>query len=90
MMKTMYALALASLLAAPAAVLADEHVLPGNQGCTVQHPDGEGGTFEIKAKNPGQLFRQGREAHNPKEAADGAGFESVGALIEAVCRSTPD
>lgn len=91
-MNKIYALTLASMLVAPAAVFADSHIGNpgyGNQGCTVQHPDGQGGTVQIDAKNPGDLFREGREAHNPKQAANAARFETVGALIDAVC-GTPD
>ena len=87
-MKKIYALTLASLLVAPAAVLADSHV-KGNQGCN-PHPDLIAEPF----KNPGQMFRATRtgEAHkgaNPKQAADLAEVETVGALIDAVCGAAP-
>ena len=90
-MNKIYALALASLLVSPAAVLADNHLTTGNpgygnQGCEVEHPGGP-----VQAKNPGKLFQAARSGHdvNPKQAADLVGAETVGAFIDAAC-GAPD
>jgi hypothetical protein len=85
MMKKMYALALASLLVAPVAALADEHESDGpgygSVGCN-PHPD-----FSDGFKNPGEMLRATRAAHdaNPKQAADLGGYETVGDLLAATC-----